>query len=491
MKRQDWETIFRVVVDFLYAYGALLLLPLGVAIFTADDTMALTFGALAGLIIAGSSLARRALSPASVTQQHAIIALGLTWTLLSLFSSAPFLVAGMPLIDALFESFSAWTDTGLTMIANPALLTPSVAVFRLAMQWISGLGIVMFLLSWRGITPREAHSLFRAEGRFEDFSSNVRNIGRVVVTLYAGYTLAGTLALWALGISFWEALAHAVTSLSTGGFSTNSVGVGIYGALPSLVAMTLMLAGGISFGSHYALLTGKAQKFWRNPEVRTLLVMIAVSTGILTIVMWSHSPGELRLLESAFYAISAITTCGAGTTLPLSQTPDSFIVTMMLLMLSGAVYGSTSGALKLWRLIILGKVIRRSVRRLFHPEARPEPIQMGNNVITDAMVKQVWVYMASYLTLSLAGSLSFVLLGYRPLHAFFTVFSAQGNVGLNAMSDALYFGMPALLKVQLIIHMLLGRMEILPMVHFVRALHLGPSRTPALKKDIYQNVNLR
>jgi len=397
----------------------------------------------------------------------------------------------MPLIDALFEAFSAWTDTGLTMIANPALLSPSIAVFRLAMQWISGLGIVMFVLSWRGITPHEARSLFRAEGRFEDFSSNVRHIGRVVVTLYAGYTFAGTLVLWALGIPFWEALAHAVTSLSTGGFSTNSVGVGIYGALPSLVAMLLMLAGGISFGSHYALLTGKTKKFWHNPEIRTLLVMVAVSTGILTIVMWSHSPGELRLLESAFYAITAITTCGAGTTLSLSQTPDHFIVTLMLLMLSGAVYGSTSGALKLWRLMILGKVIRRGVHRLFHPGARAETIRMGNNVITDAMLKQVWVYMAAYLTLSLAGSLSFMLLGYRPLHAFFTVFSAQGNVGLNAMNDTLYFGMPALLKVQLIVHMLLGRMEILPMVHFVRALGLSVERKATLEKDIYQNVTTR
>ena len=242
MKRRDWESIFRLVVDFLYAYGALLLLPFGVAIITADRLMALMFGVQAGIILVGSHIARRMLSPAGTIQKHAIIALAITWSLLSLFSSAPFLVAGMPWIDALFESFSAWTDTGLTMIPNPALLPASLAVFRLLMQWVSGLGIVMFLLCWRGLTPHEAQSLFQAEGRFEDFTSNIRHIGRIVVTIYTGYTVMGTLALWALRIPFWEALAHAVTSLSTGGFSTNSVGVGVYGALPSLVAMMLMMA---------------------------------------------------------------------------------------------------------------------------------------------------------------------------------------------------------------------------------------------------------
>ncbi|MFN2285555.1 MAG: TrkH family potassium uptake protein [Anaerolineae bacterium] len=470
MKRYDWEAVFRLVSDFLYAYGTLLLLPFGVAIITADSVMTLTFGIQAGVILLGSHIARRALSPVGITQQHAIVALAITWSLLSLFSSVPFVVAGMPWIDALFESFSAWTDTGLTMIPNPALLPSSLAVFRLAMQWVSGLGIVMFVLCWRGLTPHEAQSLFQAEGRFEDFTSNLRNIGRVVVTIYTGYTLAGTLALWALGIPFWEALAHAVTSLSTGGFSTNSVGVGVYGALPSLVAMILMLAGGISFGSHYALLTGKVRKFWRNPEVRILLVIVVVSTTALALSLRSQLNGENRVLESAFYAISAITTCGAGTTLPLSQTSSNFITIMIVLMLSGAVYGSTSGALKLWRLIILGKVVRRKIHQLFRPEAHVETIHMGNNVISNAVVKQVGLYMILYLLLLLGGALSMILLGYTPLHAFFTIASAQGNVGLNAMPDALYFGMPVILKVQLIVHMLLGRMEILPMVHLLRAL---------------------
>jgi trk system potassium uptake protein TrkH len=200
------------------------------------------------------------------------------------------------------------------------------------------------------------------------------------------------------------------------------------------------------------------------------LVIVVVSTTALALSLRSQLNGENRVLESAFYAISAITTCGAGTTLPLSQTSSNFITIMIVLMLSGAVYGSTSGALKLWRLIILGKVVRRKIHQLFRPEARVKIIRMGNNVISNAIVKQVGLYMILYLLLLLGGALSMILLGYTPLHAFFTIASAQGNVGLNAMPDALYFGMPVILKIQLIVHMLLGRMEILPMVHLLRAL---------------------
>lgn len=468
MKRHDFLMIFRLIADFLYAYGFLLLLPFGVSLWASDITLALIFGSEALLLIAGCWWARHTLSSSGVTSHHAAIALALTWALLSLLSSLPFVAAGMPWIDALFESFSAWTDTGLTMVPHPEILPLSLGMFRILIQWISGLGIVMFILFLRNVSPRAAHSLFQAEGRFEDFSRDIWSIGRTVMLIYVGYTLAGTLALWGLGVPFFEALAHAITSLSTGGFSTNSVGVGVYGALPTVVAMLLMLSGGISFSSHHALLSGNLKKFWRNPEVRTLLIIVVGATGLLTLSLWLLGDGEIRILDSAFYTITTISTCGAGTTLALSQTPDVFVFIVILLMVSGSIYGSTSGALKLWRLLILGKAIQREIRRPFYPEGTPMPIKMGNNNISERQIMQIGVYVWLYLAIAILGSLVFMLFGYRPLHALFTVFSAQGNVGLNTMPDALYYGMPVLLKGQLIFHMLIGRMEIFPFLYLLR-----------------------
>ncbi|MBN1639760.1 MAG: TrkH family potassium uptake protein [Anaerolineae bacterium] len=471
MRRRDLPILLKLVADALYAYGYFLLAPLAVAVAVGEWRQAALFGGAAALFIPGFWLLRRRTSSEGAQKRHAAMALALTWTALSLLSCIPFLGEGMGLLDAMFESFSAWTDTGLTMVPQPESLSVSVNVFRVLMQWVSGLGIVILMLFLYGPTSRAAQSLFQAEGRFEDFDTNIWRIGRTIILIYLGYTAAGAVLFLALGMPPFEALMHAITSLSTGGFSTNSIGVGVYGALPSVVAMLLMLLGGISFGSHQALLSGKVRKLLRNPEVRALATIVVAVSALLVLEQYL-AEGEVagRVLTSVFYTVSAVSTCGAGTTLPLHRAPDVYVFTVLLLMISGAAYGSTTGALKLWRLIIIGKVIGREIRRPFYPAQAVLPITMGNNRIPGHVVIEVTAYALLYLGVGLAGSLVFMLFGHRPLHALFTVFSAQGNVGLNAMPDGLYYGMQPVLKVQLIAHMLLGHIEIFPLLYLIRGL---------------------
>jgi trk system potassium uptake protein TrkH len=473
MKKRDLAVVARLVADFLYFYGYLLLVPAAIGAIAAEYQQALVYGLGAVALIPALYVVRRKTSAGEVERRHTAITLAVVWTLFSLISSLPFSVYGLAWIDALFESFSAWTDTGLTMIPHPGELPYSLSTFRILMQWVSGLGIVLFLLCVQGPSPRAARSLFAAEGRFEDFTTDLWQVGRTVVLIYVGYTLLGFVAFVLLGIPPFHALTHAASSLSTGGFSTNSVGVGLYGMLPSAVAMTLMLCGGISFGSHQALVTGNLKKFLRNPEIRVLFVVILVATGLLFAEQLLFAEAQAgarygqRLFDSAYYVISSLSTAGAGTVLPLSQVPPVFRFTVFLLMISGAVYGSTTGALKLWRLIIIGQVIGREVRLPFYPSGTAMPLRMGSNVITESTALQVCAYALLYLAIGLLGSLIFMLFGYGSLDALFTVFSAQGNVGLNAMPDAIYYGMHPALKGQLILHMLIGRMEILPLLHLL------------------------
>ncbi len=469
MRKRDATIIIRLVADVLQAYALFLLIPLTVALASAERVQALVFGIEAGVLLPATRFVQRRTTSTGVQKRHAAMALALMWTSLSLLSFVPFLSHDLGPVDALFEAFSGWTDTGLTMIPDPQSLPHSLSVFRILVQWASGLGIVILMLYIYGPSSRAAQSLFRAEGRFEDFATNVWQLGRTIVLIYVGYTAAGALALRALGLTWFDALAHAVTSLSTGGFSTNSVGVGLYGALPSAVAVVLMVMGGISFGSHQALLSGDVRKFLRNPEVRALAVIIVGASGLLVAELWVTEGyvGE-RVLPSVFYAVSALSTCGAGTTLPLSEAPDVWVFTVTLLMISGAAYGSTTGGLKLWRVIIIGQVIGREIRRPFYPAQAVLPITMGNNRIRGRTVIEVTAYALLYLALGLGGSLLFMLFGHRSLHALFSVFSAQGNVGLNAMPEALWYGMHWFLKLQLIFHMLIGRMEIFPLLYIVR-----------------------
>lgn len=470
MKRQDLPIIAGLLADILYAYGFFLLIPAVIGLFVAEYTQALIFGVGAALFIPVFFVLRRKTSADDVEYRHTAMTLAIAWILLSIFSSIPFMAHGMSWINALFESFSAWTDTGLTMIPHPEDLPVSLSLFRVLMQWVSGLGIVMFMLFLHGSSPRAAQSFFQAEGRFEDFTTNLWQVGRIVVLIYVGYTLIGSLLLWISGVPPFHALTHAITSLSTGGFSTNPVGVGLYGAWPSIVAMGLMLCGGISFSSHQSLLSGNVKKFFRNPEIRALCAIIVGASGLLLLEQYLSAGRIAHALESIFYVITSITTCGAGATLALAESPDVFVFTLIFLMVSGAVYGSTTGALKLWRLIILWKIVRREVKRPFYPPGTLMPIRMGHNRITEKVALQAAAYVLLYLAVGAVGSLIFMLMGYRSLHALFTVFSAQGNVGLNAMPDALYYGMSPLLKLQLIFHMLIGRMEIFPLLYLLRGL---------------------
>jgi len=471
MRKRDATIIIRLVADVLQAYGFYLLVPLTVALVAAESSQAIAFGVEAVVLLPASWLIQRRTTSEGVQKRHAAMALALIWIAVSLLSAVPFLAHRMGVVDALFESFSGWTDTGLSMVPEPQALPLSLGIFRVLMQWASGLGIVILMLFLYGPSSRAAQSLFQAEGRFEDFTANVWRLGRTIILIYVGYTVAGFLALWASGLPPFDAFMQAITFLSTGGFSTNSVGVGWYGVLPSVAAMVLMLFGGISFSSHQALLSGDVRKFFRNPEVRALLVIVPVVSGLLVLEQWL-TEGSVAggALPSVFYTISAISTCGAGTTLSLSQAPDVWVFTLMFLMISGAAYGSTTGALKLWRLMIIGQVIGREIRRPFYPAQAVLPIMMGNNRIHGRTVIEVTAYALLYLALGLAGSLTFMLFGHRTLHALFTVFSAQGNVGLNVIPEASFYGMHPLLKLQLIGHMLIGRMEIFPLLYLIRGL---------------------
>lgn len=357
------------------------------------------------------------------------------------------------------------------MIPDPGQLPYSLGLFRAMSQWLSGLGLVLMLVSLRGEAPQVMRRLFQVEGRFEDFNPSVWKMGRTIAFIYFGYTLAGFLGLWVAGVPPFHALVHTMTSLSTGGFSSNSVGIGIYGALPTVILIFLMIAGGISFSSHQALLSGKFKKFIQNPEVKTFFGLLAISSSLALLqIKIARLPVMENALSSIFYVVSAASTTGAHTVLPLTKVPDVFRFMLTLLMAVGASYGSATGGLKLWRLIILGKIISREIRQPFYPQGTILPIRMGHHVIQEDIVAKAAGYTMLYMLIALLGSLIFMMSGFHALDSLFVVFSAQGNVGLTAMPSAMHYGMHPLLKSLLIVHMLAGRLEIFPLIFLFAAL---------------------
>ncbi len=474
LKRIDLLLILQLISTLLRMYGISLVVPAIVA-FYFNETVAASSYLMSGVIIFGGAsavlfLLEESLAGYEVKLKHAIICLALAWIIVSLTSMLPFLQAGITPVNAFFESISGWSTTGLTMIPDPSKMSPSLNFFRAYIQWVGGLGIVVLALLVYS-RPLTAKKLFVAEGRSEDFFFDFKKIARVIAGIFVFYTVAGIISLWLAGVPPFHAVIHSLTSLSTGGYSSNAVGIGLYGKFAMFIGILLALIGCTSFTGHYEVLRGNFKKFFKNPEVIFMFSMIGISTLLIFFETWIMK--ETFFYEGFFYIISAISTSGAGTTVPVVSFNQVSKIILIFLMVCGATYGSTTGAIKLWRILIIGKIIRREIARHFLPEHAVLSIKVGDQIINDDQALKVTAYALLYLSILFIGSFVFMLSGYSTVDSLFTVASAQGNVGLNILPDASYYGMNPLLKLLLSFYMLLGRIEIFPFFIMVRSFLSG------------------
>lgn len=465
--KEDALIVLQIVSNMMRMYGMVLVIPLFVALYYEEYSYAKLFFLMAISFTVVFSVIRRLIKIKECDTKHAILSLAMVWVSISFFSIMPFLFNGTSFLNAIFESTSGWTGTGLTMMQDPSILPHSLQFFRSFMQWVGGFGVVILVLLLYE-KPKTAYVLFLAEGRFEHFSLDFMKIARIIVGIYAVYTAIGTFLMWLLGVPFFDALVHVMDIIATGGFSTNTVGIGIYGKGPMFIGIIFMYIGGTSFLSHYALIKGSIAKFFKNPEVKYMFILFVVCSGIICLDLFFNKKAEYY--HGIFYALSALTGTGAGTPFSVDKFPPASIVILLVLMISGPSYGSTGGAIKLWRSIIVLKVIRREILKPFmHPNAII-PLKMGNNVIDDETASKVASFAIVYIFLILLGGIIFMFYNYDIEDSIFTVASAQGNVGLSTLSGTTWFNMPAVLKVMLILHMLIGRVEIFPFFILLKAI---------------------
>jgi len=464
LHKGDVAIILQILSNMLRFVGISMLVPAIVSYFYGELLYAQLFFEMAIILIVVFSILYSILGHREAKFKHAVIAIALGWFLVGLIGMFPFLPFGMQPVDAFFESMSGWSTTGLTMVQRPEELPYSLNFWRGFIQWLGGFGIVILALMLYE-RPKTAQELFHAEGRTEDFYTNLFKIARIIVGIYLIYTILGIILFLISGLNLFDATIHSFTCIATGGFSTNSVGIGIYGHAAMASAIIIMLAGGISFVSHRELMKGNIKGFFSNPEVKFLFVMLISST----LLIFLSSTIKEQIFDQFFYAVSALTGTGATSTLAVNTLPPAAVFVLIMLMVCGACYGSTAGAIKLWRILIVFKVIRREIYKALLPQNAVLPIKIGGKTIPDENALNAIAYFALYIMLLLFGSIVFMLAGYGTVESIFTVASAQGNVGLNVISGARWFGMNAALKILLSFHMILGRMEIIPFLVMLKS----------------------
>jgi trk system potassium uptake protein TrkH len=439
----------------LQLMGALLLPPVVVALVFQEFFFAILFGSLAvGVFLLGWIKTSR--RRPDLELKEALVVTALSYLIFSLVGGIVFLPQA-PFIDGFFESMSGFTTTGLSTL-DLSQLPNSLLFFRASTQWVGGAGIIVITLVILSGPGKAPFRLYVAEFGGENLVGSVVATARVVIKVYLILTALGFLALWGAGMTPFDSLLHVLTSVSTGGFSPHPDSIGYYQRPAIQIAVTvLMVLGAISLPLFYLARREGAKRFIRDLQLRYLVAIILIGTVIFVGVLGWRSQ---LILPGLFQATSATTGTGF-TSVDSNSWPEGSRLLTVALMLIGGSTGSTTGGIKLLRLIILLKLGEWLLARVLLPqEARLPPIRYGSIAISEMEVKEIAGFVLLFVLVFAGAALALALAGYTAIDSLFESASALGTVGMS--SGITSAGAPLWVKLLLAFEMWVGRLEILP-----------------------------
>jgi trk system potassium uptake protein TrkH len=446
--------------------GIMLLIPLIVLFFYNDETHQATNFVIPGIISIGFGFFLRSVnkksSDVSLSIQEGGIIVIFTWINAVIFSALPFILSGqLNFTQAVFESVSGWTTTGLSVV--DVTKTDNIFLFwRSLMQFFGGAGLAVIMLS--AIAGPHGLGLYNAEGRSDKLLPNVRKSTKLIMTIYSGYVLAGIILYVSFGMPWFDAVNHSMAALSTGGFSVKSGSIGDYNSLSiELVTIILMFLGTINFTAHYVLLKGEIRKFFRIGEIRFMFFLVAVITPLVSFISFNKLYDSLSqsFRVSTFEVISALSTTGFSIAGSYKEWSSFSMFLLIILMIIGGGTGSTAGGIKQYRVYVMIKSLIWNIQQYLLPRNivrenaiyRPEgEFYLKKNHIID-ISNFIFLYMIIYLL----GVLIFLFYGYSLQDSMFEFASSLGTVGLSIGITS-----PSVPKVVMwtqTIGMILGRLE--------------------------------
>ena len=452
------------------AGGGVMLIPAAFSLFAADGTtLALGLPAL-GAVLVGVLLflATRARDThVAIRDVFLIVVLG--WCSIALVGSLPYLLSGlMSPVNAFFEAMAGFTTTGASTIITPEKVAPSLLLWRSLCQWTGGIGIVLLFVAIGPLIGFGASQLYSAEVAnpvAERLTPRIRNTAKTLAYIYLALTAAGIIALFTTGMGVFDAVNHALTAVSTGGYSTRSDSIAAFDSWPIELAATLiMLFSGINYALYFQAARGRLGMVSGNPELRVYLGIVAIATAIMTASLYAFDYRRSLLTsfrEALFQSVSLLTGTAFSTADWNSWDPLShgLLLTMMAI---GGCAGSTCGGIKVVRAILLAANARQQVFHMVHPQA-VTPLRLQDKVMPESLRASVLGFFFVYVATLLAGTLLVAVHGIPigdSLGATFACLNITGTF-LGPVGEAqFYAGLPATARLTLTVFMLLGRLEL-------------------------------
>lgn len=398
----------------------------------------------------------------------------LSWLLSFIFGMLPYVLYGgeFTLINAWFESVSGFTTTGSTILNDIEALPKSLLFWRSSTHYIGGLGVVVFLLlvipeasPYRlKLTNMEMSSLSKEGYRYKS-----SKVVRVITTVYASLTITSLIALWAAGMPFFDAVNHAFSIAATGGFSTRNMSIGAFNSdAINLVVLFFMAVCAMHFGLIYAVFATGSFKPLKNSVVKYYFGSIAVMSLVIMFSLLTKGGYESwgrALIDSSFTVVSYMSTAGFGIC-DNSTWPWLAGVVLLFAAFQCGCAGSTTGGIKVDRVVIAFKAISNEIRHRLHP-ASVSHARLSGQHLADGAVSAVLMYIVVYFLVIFVSILAVILCGTEATEAVSGVIASVGSVGpglgeLGCMDN--YSAQPAMAKFIYTFDMFLGRVEIYPVL---------------------------
>ncbi|MBQ2244713.1 MAG: TrkH family potassium uptake protein [Oscillospiraceae bacterium] len=469
------KMIGRFIAQILSIEGAFmipaLLISLGYSAWSATQAFLITIAVIAAVCAVLFLVCKKA--PNALDAREGMICVGISWIILSLFGCLPFVISGeIPrYIDAFFEIVSGFTTTGSSILSDVEALSPGILYWRSFSHWLGGMGVLVFLLAVapgsrdKGFTMH----LLRAESPGPDVGKLVPKMRKTASILYLIYIVMTFIdfLLLLLGDMPWlDALCTAFGTAGTGGFGIRNDSMASYSPYIQYVTAIFMFLFGINFSCYYLLLLRHFKPVFRDEELRTYFLIVAVAIGAICLNV-RHMYGSLEetFRHASFTVSTIVTTTGYGTT-DFDRWPAFSKGIIMLLMVVGACAGSTGGGLKISRLLYLLKSLGRNITQILNPR-RVKAVRYNGQVLNETVLANTNAYLVAYVFI-IIGSYLLVSLDDQSIGTTFTaVLACFNNIGpgLEAVGPTCNFShLSDLSKLVLSADMLAGRLEIFPIL---------------------------
>jgi trk system potassium uptake protein len=467
--------LVHVVSLILMALAGALAVSWGVALLCRDGD-ATAFG-LATLATLGIGLAGRHFTDLgrdlSIREGYAVVAFA--WVAVGLVGALPYLFAGVvdSPVHAFFESFSGFTTTGATIYRDIEALPRGILFWRSMTQWIGGMGIIVLgiaILPFLGVGGMQ---LFRAEvpgPTPERLQPRIAQTAKLLWYVYAALTAAQVVLFLAGGVSLFDAVTHAFTTLSTGGFSPRNESMAAFSPYIQYVTIVFMFAAGVNFALHYRALSSRGRGYVADAELRFFAGLLALATVIVVVLILVHGGArdggfEPRFREALFQVVSIGSTTGYVSA-DYGLWPGGAQLVLLALMFMGGMAGSTAGGAKAIRIHVLLRHGLAEMKRSLHPRA-VVATRVGRQVIREDILLNVLAFLLLFFILFAAGVLVLAMLGHDLTTAVGASAASIGNIGpgLGRVGAVEHYGwMDPASHLVLMFLMLVGRLEIFTII---------------------------